>query len=34
MKVRVVAALLFLFGLAGPVTAQIEEIKIGVNGMT
>ncbi len=34
MKTRILTAVLLLLGLALPATAQIEQVKIGVNGMT
>jgi len=34
MKSRLAMVLLVLFSLAAPAAAQIEQVKIGVNGMT
>lgn len=34
MKARLLVTLLLLLGLALPAAAQIEQVKIGVNGMT
>ncbi len=34
MKARLATSLFLILGLAAPVAAQIEQVKIGVNGMT
>ncbi len=34
MKTRLATALFLILGLAAPAAAQIEQVKIGVNGMT
>lgn len=34
MKIRFMAAVLLLLGVALPAAAQVEQVKIGVNGMT
>ena len=34
MKSRLAIMVFMLFGVVGPAAAQIEQVKIGVNGMT